>query len=239
MKRLAVLNLILITLLLNIPAASASTQYAVKDGDFSIRNGIHFGMSKSDVIESEKEYGTSVDYKEDAPAHDFNPTGYQNRLMYKSITLMGYPNSNLYMYFDSNDKLMSIGYAFGITSDYPPSYETVYTDVKELLIEKYGNAYITNSFLSEELVGSMFGDDLYSYTVFRAFSNKPAFYKMDQWVVEYDNCYVIIDLYSWTMGSTAHTYLGYRGISPTEFDSLMDEITTEKEIKESKRQNDI
>lgn len=217
-----------------------SCQIAHADDTFSIRNGIQFGMSMEEVCNAERAYGTSIDGAISGPEEsDYNPTEYMQLVKYTYVTLMDYPQSVLSYYFDSNGELMSIGYVFGIGSKNPPSYSAVFSEMKELLINKYGTPYNENEFLSGDLATSMLSDDIYTCSLLQSVGMGANFYDLNQWIVEYSDYYVLIDLYNLKLFSSTHTYLGYRILSPEEFSTALQVIDTENESQEARRQQDI
>lgn len=240
MKRILAFAL-MVALMFNASFSLAEGSFSKQEGDFAIRNGLRFGMSIEEVCSLEKTYGTSIDGTIESPENEsYNPTGYLKMVKYNPVTLMDYSQSTLSFYFDNSEKLMSIGYVFGISSDNPPSYATVFSEMKTLLTNKYDAPYNDNDFVSPNLTTSMFSDDIANYALYNSMGMGSSFYALNQWIVEYDDYYVLIDLYSWNMfANVSHTYLGYRILSPEELTKILEEIESENKVQETKRQNDI
>jgi len=231
-----------VALLLNASFSLAEGSFSKQEGDFSLRNGLRFGMSVEEVRSLEKDYGTSTDGTINPPEREnLNPTGYLKMLKYWPVTMMDCSNGALHFYFDSNDKLMSIGYEFNAGTANSPSYSTVFSEMKTLLNNKYGTPCNDNDFMSPELTTSMLSDDIISYTLMHSEGSRPSFRALNQWIVEYDDYYVLIDLYSvtWFSDLPTDTYLGYRVLSPEELTEILKKIESENDAQETKRQNDF
>ena len=101
--------------------------------EFSIRNGIKFGMTKAEIKEIEKKNGIG---------NKLMKGSYDNLLIYKQVTLCGIDNSQiLYRIDDDRIGLIQITYNFDYSGD---SYHSeaqchnAFLEFKEMLCEKYG-----------------------------------------------------------------------------------------------------
>lgn len=194
MKRTATVVLICISVLLIYSASAETTSFNDK---FSIRNDICFGMTKEEILISEKEYGTNIinTFENESDPY-YNPTGYSYSLGYSiSNAILGYQSSNIIFYFDNEDKLMSLSYGLGVGNDSGVTASEAYDETKILLIDKYGDPYSTNKIISEDLVTTALSEDIYATELFRAFGENSYVRNVCQWLVKYCDCYVLIDLY--------------------------------------------
>lgn len=120
MKRLIALVCLLLTLTVS---ASAEWELPVVDEDFSIRNGISFGMTKDEVLAVEKANGHVPDSNE------------ENNITFREMPFLG-GNAWLKHCFTKGDKLSSFAY-----TRMGDSHK--FADIYEALNEKYSKPMLT------------------------------------------------------------------------------------------------
>lgn len=206
--------------------------------DFTIRNGIHFGMTHEEVQASEKAYGTSDEKTYEYTCDEtYNPTNYATQYVYVDTTILGYPGSNVSYFFDDDGNMMSFSYALGKVKGSGVSSAEAYTDVNALLTEKYGTPFAIDKAISEEIVTCSMSEDIFSTELSKAFGQNCYVKDIRQWVVKYNDCYVLIDLYVEKMFSDSPEvcHVGYR-VLPSD---IGNELQSQQEVNEGKRQTDI
>lgn len=220
MKRIIALLLVIACFVSG--SALAETDIKIIDDEFEIRSGIRYGMTMAEAKEIEDKNGVEcndIDYCD---------------IVYESISIAGIPNSWLRFsgngfdyekYFDymHNDEspmeyleeyintapLAMIEYNFGGigTAD---QAKAVFSIMNESLISKYGEPFTTdfNSRLSIETVISI----LDFYKDMDAFS---------EWLVKYQDCYVLISEIANADSQATFCRLLYRFVSFEEMDSFI------------------
>lgn len=209
-------------------SALAETDIKIIDDEFEIRSGIRYGMTIAEAKEIEDKNGIECEDMEYS-------TG---EITYVNISIAGIPNSRLSFYGNGFDvdkyfdyilnnespmeyveeyinttPLAMIEYDFGGkgTAD---QAKAVFSIMNESLTSKYGEPFTTdfNSRLSIETVNSF----LDKYNDLDAFS---------EWLVKYQDCYVLISLTANADSQTTFCRLLYRFVSFEEMDSFIAENT--------------
>lgn len=221
MKRIIALLLVIACFVSG--SALAETDIKIIDDEFEIRSGIRYGMTMAEAKEIEDKNGVECSNME------YSTGG----ITYENISIAGIPNSWLRFsgngfdyekYFDYilNDEspmeyleeyintapLAMIEYNFGGigTAD---QAKAVFSIMNGSLISKYGEPFTTdfNSRLSIETTSF-----LDKYNDLDAFS---------EWLVKYQDCYVLISLIANGGSRTTFCILLYRFVSFEEMDSIV------------------
>jgi len=105
------------------------TVTAIAEEEFSVRNGIKFGMKSTEITAKEKEDGNDTIFLDES-----------NALAVRDITVAGIANSNINYFLDSDDALYSINYDLASSTKYKDNsfYESDFSTIEKLMKEKYG-----------------------------------------------------------------------------------------------------
>ena len=189
-----------------VTALTFSMNVLAKD-DFELRKGIHFGDTFEDVKEKEV-------LEFDDESHD--ELYCDGREQHNTVrdTIVGIPESHVRYLFDADGKLEDMCYDFNCWES-KTDYDNNYNSLHKQLIEKYGEP-IERMSLSE--VGEYFTsaiidiadreahkDDINKLTG-EPMGNIVTVDNIDEWILDYDEYGVKIELTKWTM------YSGFRGI---------------------------
>ena len=104
--------------------------------EFTLHSGVKFGMTRDEVIKIEEAKGfTTSDWPTVYLYYDDegNYTGWKTYALLVMGSMAGMPDSQLYYYFDEDDKLFSAVYRFGEHDI------KAYDEIKSLLDEKYSS----------------------------------------------------------------------------------------------------
>ena len=148
---------------------------------FEVRNGIHFGMTKEEVIAVEEQNGNSAD-----SVYDGNYI--KDGLTYQEVTIAGIPGSRIDYYFDEGG-LNEIVYWLGSLDVNLVSEQAAYSTfltMESALSEKYGEYnYCADDGSTPKAVTH----------VLEGLLDNPFLHLMDyrQWSAQYDGYSVIID----------------------------------------------
>lgn len=236
MKKAIVYILTLTILILGTTANAASINLEIPkvEGSFSVRNGILFGMSGKEVEQIEKKQGS-----EEA----IDSGNWKKYIVYEG-SVAGYSQSTIHYYFVDNNNmedLYSFDYMFGMYDSWSASAATkVFNEMADAIINKYGKPiYTAKDEVLFPILSSAYNylgvvDDFYDL---RDFS---------QWIVEYDDEYVVIDVVLSQMNRSIisseypyYCHVGYRRISKQEFEQIISQIETTQQNNEDAKNNDL
>lgn len=223
MKKSACLFLALLLLLC---ASTGALAESVFHEPFSIRGGIHFGMTYDEVRAAETA-GAASDTTLLTYAH--SPVRYASYLYYGGLTLAGYADTDLQYGFDENGQLKDITYLLGKLGD------KAYDDLLSKLSGKYGEPQFTApSVLETEALRLYTANDNISAN---------SLYRYNGWLLSYTDCYVKMELVSAKSVISGKSFywnvIGYRLISFEEFQSVADQIVRFEESVSQSVDNDL
>ena len=177
MKKLIALSLSLVLLFSNVLVAFSENAFKFPfveiDENFSIRNGIHFGISKEEVSSLEKA-------KESEPT-DLDTYYGDNAYDLAYTTMLGAHFAYLVYWFDKDDKLDEFQYLLvGRNS----SYESM----KDSLIKKYGEPLFSqesDSVIVETRTDNVSKELRFMSSVDRNYAG---------WIFKYNDCYLFLEM---------------------------------------------
>lgn len=210
-------------------------------GNFTIRNGITYRMPKDEIISAERAYGNQKEplsrglciWDDDAP----DGTVTISTLRFEGFPLLGETHKRCALGYCLDEKEQLIGmYQCIIGGDDGYTYfktdaKSDYSRIRSDLIAKYGPPIgeLTNgngTLLTAHTHAYIDADisDVYGTTS-----------TCSQWLVQYDDCYCIIELFIregnsalQTRGMVNSVYLAYRFVTATELDELMQDAQQRK-----------
>ena len=183
--------------------------------EFSVRNGVKFGLSANDVFAIEKENGIT---KTPSKYDDTDYTSYS----YSDVSIagkLGYLNYE----FSKDDKLLGIRYLYEEYSN--TKIADTYIEMEQLLKEKYGEPLNTDS------SGVLFP----SYTSALRYGKIRKLLNYEEWLVEYDDYAVIIDIVFCNNKKAYTCAIGYKCITKEEMNLIVQAF----EEKENEAQRDL
>lgn len=198
------------------------------EGEFSIRGGVKFGMTIEEVQAIE---GTGKIWE------DWNSyvLGNVTSLSYHEDSLAGISCqggfNNLEYYFGVDDNLRGIRYWYGFFSS--ALAKDYFDELYEALSQKYGEPLDD----SNALAGVFASPACDSF-----FEGSVTIPMISQWMIEYDDSYVIIDLIIQSTGTHSKTFepmIGYREITQEEMNSIWTEVIKDAEKKLNERDSDL
>lgn len=228
----------------DIPILTFSSQSVIKllglsdskiDKDFSLQNGaIKYGMSKSDVMKFEKK-NKSKEITDSVGV--FSSSEFTDKIDY-----MTEDDASVTYYFD-HDKLISIGYDYGS--------EIESKDVLTVLEKKYGEPVPSDN-RNGNFVSLLKQEKDYYISVMNwgeaqyQTGNEHSIFYIAQWQLQFDDCYVVIDLFELdeTYGIYGYEkpHVGYRMYSvealQTKYAALVEEINKTEEEQEEKQKKE-
>ena len=238
MKRNRLLSIIaMIMLALMIPHIStAETTVPYFDEPYSIRGGIRFGMSIEEVSEVEAKSQTATPKVKEPGA--YGEMKNVTQMVYRVPSLAGIevsssipgniPESLSYI-FDSDGHLFEIKYWFGLTASNSKAQEII-SKLNTLLTQKYGKALHA----SDGEVFPLFSASLYDQMLFGTKIT------LNQWLVEYEACYVVIDNYYYQNSKGKYSiYLAQRMLEKVDVELVLKAQKTQSDVYAQQEQNDI
>lgn len=200
------------------------------DGTFSVRNGISFGMSGKDIETIETGLGS-------------NKVTDKEYLQFKG-SAAGYSDVNVRYYFNqksSMNDLYTFDYEIGRYADWTQSEGTKeYEKLVNAMLSKYGDPFYS---AKDEELFPLFSSAYNFLGVVKDYYNLRDF---NQWIVEYDDGYIVIDAVLSQMDrsiiSSSYPFfchIGYRRITKEEFDQVMLQLDQNKKDKEDAINNDL
>jgi len=225
----------LVVLVVALSTVTSLGEVIKMNGSFSIRNGIEFGMSVEEVrnIEENITGNELYDYEENSS----RIMGNTYKLSYEEDSIAGIPctgnGGNIKYYFDDEDMMLeAISYWFGYYEN--KNGIMYYNEICEIMSEKYGAPIFTED------------DDEVFYVLTPAFEsflfyvegNLLKQYAYSQWLVEYENIWVLVDAVMYA-GSKPALEVGYRCISAEEMNKIVIDALNEENIKANEQYNDF
>lgn len=240
MKRLVSFALALIIFALPVLASAASATRM--EGNFSIRNGITYRMTADEIMAAERAYGTDMSNAGTVNSvisvvDNTSPKGYSylpgirmNRLKLLGKTAN---NGSLLFLTDKSGHFCEMIYDIHAGDDeqffYPGNEAREdYARLKSDLTNKYGKPIgeVTSG------KGSLLGAHTYAFlepTGYSSFSYTSSY--CTQWLIQYDDCYCIIELFirdAYTdsqrlLGYVSDLILAYRLVTESELAELLDD----------------
>lgn len=205
-----------ITLLLSCVCVSGFAEGIRINEPFTLRKYIVYGMTKNDVMEAEQKNGI-------AKSKWYNCN--DGSIECDKITLAGSSNSRLTYYFDSQTN-MTIVYELTTYSERTKSKRnTIYPEIYSTLISKYGNPN-WDSYLSTHKPPMLYGSNV-------------VIESMDSWLVEYDDCYVNIQLWKWNNNNYFYCDVLYYVVSKGDMEAMWMQEQIQTEIENTQRNNDL
>ena len=219
------------TLLFGIVICSIVMSMSVSAKDeFELRKGILFGDTFKEVKEKEE-----LDFDDD----NYDEVYYDGREQHNTVKdkLIGIPDSHVRYLFDADGKLEDMCYDFNCWES-ETDYDNNYKSLHKALKEKYGEPiermsvsevgeYATSAVIDiAEREAS--ANDINPLTG-KPLGNKITVDKIDEWILDYDDYGVKIELTKWTMYSgfrgidTYNTEVGYRLMTKEELEDYYKE----------------
>lgn len=201
---------IIILILLSI-CTSCSPKEAEKAENFRIRDGITYRMTTDEVKAFEDSLGNA----------DLLHETFESQLHYFHLTVAGIAQSSIEYKFDEDDFLYEIAYRFEDISMQSP-YErpaAIFFEVKERLTQSYGEPI----YAGDGKIHPLHSDD---YGFYLRMTNRDSAYKIldySEWLIEYDDCWVVIDLSLVKMGGHYCT-MAYRTVSHEDMKLVQESI---------------
>lgn len=227
MKRIILICLCLVVLFSFINSCLAE--------DFSIRGGIHFGMTIDEVKKCERANGlpdSSIYFINDSYGviDKYYCIGYETEIA-------GIYGSRLLYYFDlDTKKLREIKYELGSKYQSEQTATSYFTDISKSLNSKYGLPNYSSVLYS----GSLYliqTQNFYEAIFWSIDSSDVAFH---EWLIDYGDYYVLID--STYYESAANSYVtgvGYRYVTKEEEEKAIQDKTQRENDKKQKQNNDL
>ena len=252
-----------ISILLTLAVLMLCTANIALADDFSVRNGIHFGMTVDEVKATEQENGVlaeNIHYEGNPSSElstdfimssefeallesnqpiDVNPDG-SYQITYTGISVAGVENSNIiYSFTKVPRSLEEIQYSFETNED-DSNADSIFARIAQSMTEKYGNS--VHSSETDNIIFPLCSTALKSSLDTVSFGwSSPI--KYNEWLLDYDSYYVIIDetRYSEKIGSKLYQRceLSYKYISGEEIEALEKSITDETNKVEEETNRDL
>lgn len=230
MKRLFSMVLVIVTLSMIFTCCTAYAE------NFSVRNGISFGMNKKEVIALEKQNG--FEKYEDVDEDDrVLYSGYE--VLKLSVSSIGGINVGLLGHitycFDESGELDNLLYEFGmILGD---AHDESYNSIRNSLLSKYGDPIVENerTYVFTTPIIDRFNN------VHRRYGGQ--IYHNSQWLYKYDDCCVIIDLIEFSRSRGASNnpdiMVEYKRISHEEVNDFFEQVKQQQQENEQERNRDF
>ncbi len=203
---------VLVLLFLALISCSALADTTRIEEDFSVRNGIKFGMTLEEV--------DSIEFISNGPPHgdvilDYGDAGLYDLLRYNPTEIMGIPTNNgevslLYRFRIPDDhKLYEVAYFYGDMKD---KIDTYYSTLQESFIATYGAPLHEDDGKFFDVRSIMFNMRVNADKTF----GTDYLGKYTQWLVQFNDYYVDIDLFTENYKGEKRLYVGYRALSADE-----------------------
>lgn len=193
--------------------------------DFSVRNGIHFGMTVDEVKALEKNNGVA---EEDIYLDKFNGDYYCVGL---NTSIAGIDDSRLLYQFDPETNLLvEFRYMLGpykISKDLAWEY---FQTVLQSLMDKYGEPLHSSTtdgaifpIVSETMQGAALDFNVTYY----------------EWLVDFGDYYILIDAYNGDSGyGSTGSYVGYKYVSKEDAEKAIQNLIDEQNEKEKRTEEE-
>lgn len=209
-------SIILLCIMMLALAGCSSNSSSVSVGkkfneEFSVRNGIKFGMTKDEIIEIENNTIASYDYM--IKDFDYNPSMedlYNKYHTMRVITkVLDQDFQTIQYHFDADYKLIDFGYEL--------NEKFTYDELLKLLKSKYGNP------VNKDLAQYICGENYSPLITYLPLMDFPGSHEINAnsvyWIVEYKDGVVLIELNdginkeSKVSGNKDVCFIGYRKIT--------------------------
>lgn len=229
----SILSLILAVLMVSTAFALDITHI---EGKLELRGGIAFGMTEDDIVKVEAEKG-NTGYN--TVTDDDNSKIYDHRIDYKT-EIAGIGNSHLRYFFDKQNNFIGMSYHFG-EEDNPVNGNNIYSDMYQTIVQKYGEPMTKDALISSSLYSQELWESLYNQQLFKMIGYNGTVTDVAQWLVAYDDCYLLIDVHVSTLkaGSNPFLHVGYRVFSEAELQEVIGNDISTQEEADQKRNNDL
>lgn len=227
---------LLIAMIITVGSMSVFAETTVMEDDFSIRNGIKFGMTVEEVreIEEGEVSGNTVEVE----IYNSSLMGTVKKVGYHKESIAGIPctgnGENLMYYFNINSGLLEeIGYWYGYYDS--ASGKEYYNELYNLMCEKYGNPLHDNDGKLFDIITNAF----VNYFLFSSGGSSPKI-RYAEWLKEFNDTWVVVDvvLNEMTAGKP-ELVVGYRSVSKEEMTKLVGNAAREEAEKTKERNSDI
>lgn len=204
MKKVITVLLVLSIIICGIGSAMAE--------DFSVRNGVKFGMTEEEVLKIEIENGTTHYESKDLGTKFHYLDCFQ-------LSIAGFDKSGIWYIFNKKtNKLDDIEYFFLNTS--------VFSELADMLREKYGEP-LNSSFTN----GKVWESPSYRMSCAVKYPQKLQYY---EWIVPFDDCYTLIDVmyyveYEYGIVLDPHLFITYKYLEKSEVEKLINQQEEEKD----------
>ena len=222
---------ILLAMIIAMASVSVFAEATVMEGEFSIRNGIKFGMSIEEVCAIETTTLCDVKTKNSVTMGKTTMYGYQ------ASSIAGIPCSGksptLRYYFNSEGKLEAIHYWYGYYSH--NSAWSYYHEMYDLMCEKYGEPLHHSD-------GEFFDILTPAFDTYFASNGYMKISGYAEWLVEYDDIWVVMDVLLNDMKTKSGDYefsVGYRCISKEKMAAIVSNAERAAADKKQEQNSDI
>ena len=202
--------ILVITLALSMVAAMAEEE------EFSVRNGIKFGMTPDEVRAIEAENGNE------------NGEEFGRTISYENVSVAGYPGTTIEYWFE-DDSLFQIVYFIGAATgdETEKNAKAIVSDLYGSLKEKYGEPAYNGE------VGPTCSEKFSLYLKQSTFYSVPGY---SEWLLNKADEYVNVDLFILsTLGTKYSPMLIYNKVA----DELIESIEQAEEDKQKQRDSDL
>lgn len=191
------------------------------DEDFTLRNGIRFGDTLEEIVAKEK----TLKQRESEPN-------------WFDGTIAGVDDSEAGFFFDDDDKLTDMVYAFdGFGNDYKSRDDAsnVYSSLYRSIVKKYGKALGNTGGNVELITGKAISRMAFTVYLLGGLDGYDADYiDYDEWVVDCTDGHVKIDLISYYYRNSDYEYnysvdLSYHFYTDAEYQAAVDEKKAERQ----------
>ena len=205
--------------------------------NLELRGGISYGMTKNEVTQFETEKG-NTDYK----TKDSSDAKVYNYCIDYTTEIAGVNSqySHLTYYFDEQNNLLGMGYSFG-DGDHPVNGNNIYDKMYSTIVQKYGKPMSVGDLISSSIYSQILYDSLYMKAILKMAGVNSPITKVAQWIIAYDDCYLLIDIHIWAFDSSSDPFLniGYRLFSESELRSLIGNDAAKQQETDQKRNDDL
>lgn len=211
--------------------SSASAEYTTMEGDFSIRDGVKFGMTPEEIKSIEDSSFLEKEAEQEIDGRNYYSVEYSGYLSLAGIKINRGPLGNHsgsidFRFNPLSRKLERILYHFG----YNENLQTFNT-LNEIVTEKYGEPIHKND-------GLLFPASYISDIPLRWGGNAKVF-SYSEWLVKYDAYYVLIDEFAWGQDTPGYCQLEYIYVSNERMAEIAAEYYTEQINNEAEKKHDI
>lgn len=237
-----ILSILIISILLFSLASCSSNSSSVSiskkfNEDFTIRNGIKFGMSKDEIIKIEENTIASYDYiiknfDNNMSMEDMYNKYHTMRVVSK---VLEQDFQTIQYYFDDDMKLIDVGYEL--------NDKFTYDELLKLLKNKYGNP--VNSETAKYIRGIKYTPLITTLPLYDFPGSHDINANSVYWIVEYKDCAVLIELNdgknkeSRVNGAKEVCFIGYKKTTKENIEQGIKEMKEYDKQKEEDKNNAI